>query len=65
MLNFADSKFDIALSLSSLMMRKVDSLQKFRSLRNKIFVRNISSFFLSQAFRTCGKGKLVFVSCWC
>ena len=32
------TRTDIVLFLSSLMLRKVDSLQKFRSLRNKIFV---------------------------
>ena len=29
------TKIDIVLFLSSLMLRKLDSLQKFRSLRNK------------------------------
>ena len=32
------TKTDIVLFLSSLMLRKVDSLLKFGSLRNKIFV---------------------------
>ena len=33
-----DTKIDVVLFLSSLMLRKVDNLQKFRSLRNKILV---------------------------
>ena len=33
-----DTKIDVVLFLSSLMLRKVDNLQKFCSLRNKILV---------------------------
>ena len=63
LIQLSGTKIDIVLFLSSLMLRKLDSLQKRHSLCNKIFVciLNISSSFLSQAFSTCDKGKLVFV----
>ena len=45
------------------MLRKLDSLLEFCSLRNKIFVfiLIILAYFLNQAFSTYGEGKLVFV----
>ena len=52
------TKIDIVLFLSSLILRKVDNLHKFRSRRSKIFVGVlIILLFLSQAFGTCGEGK--------
>ena len=39
------TKIDIVLFLSRLMLRKVDSLQKFRCLHNKIFVYQYVKFF--------------------
>ena len=56
------TKIDV-LFLSSLMLRKLDSLLEFCSLRNKIFVfiLIILAYFLNQAFSTYGEGKLVFV----